>query len=474
MIRHIDLSDLPKWDSGGNKGKINWNKSIGHKVKFIYSDINGFLEIFDYDKHKQKVIIKYNNSTMSIKTGHFKNGAIGSLLGLVNHEYRYKTGDITEISTGCIEILEVVPPTKDSKCRTYKCRCLNDEYVFEATEYNIINGRGCSVCSNRTVVKGVNDIATTHPHLKDFFVNINDAHNNSYGSRKEVLIKCANCLYEKKASINKLTQRGFSCRKCGDGISYSEKFLFNLLEQLNVSFDTQKRFHWSNNRQYDFYIPSLNMIIEAHGLQHFENNFSFSESVELKSIQENDNYKYQLAIENKISNYIILDCRNSEDEWIKNQINKSLLPLFFDLNKIDWLKCHMFACSSRVKEACTLWNEFSQNTEHIRVVMKLSRPTIIKYLKQGNKLGWCNYNSKNNMVVNGKDNGVKKQIPIIMYDKTGAFLGFFQSATELSKISIEKFGVKLSQAAISSVCRGVTKHHKGFNFDYVCQEVTDQ
>lgn len=40
-MRKVFLDELPKWDSGKNKGGINWKLSIGKKVKFIYDDIQG-------------------------------------------------------------------------------------------------------------------------------------------------------------------------------------------------------------------------------------------------------------------------------------------------------------------------------------------------------------------------------------------------------------------------------------------------
>ena len=42
------LEDLPRWSIGKNKGGFNWNKTIKTKVKFIYKDIEGWLEILDY------------------------------------------------------------------------------------------------------------------------------------------------------------------------------------------------------------------------------------------------------------------------------------------------------------------------------------------------------------------------------------------------------------------------------------------
>ncbi|MEM5599205.1 hypothetical protein AAHB53_28045 [Niallia circulans] len=58
--------------------------------------------------------------------------------------------------------------------------------------------------------------------------------------------------------------------KCSDGFSIPEKFMFNLLDYLQVDFDYQKVFDWSLGKRYDFYIPMLNCIIETHGAQHYQ------------------------------------------------------------------------------------------------------------------------------------------------------------------------------------------------------------
>ncbi|AWG44158.1 hypothetical protein BEH_24215 [Priestia filamentosa] len=411
MTREVYLDNLPKWETGGNKGRIDWSKSAGYKVGFLYNDVKGYIEILDYDKNKQILVTKYKNNTLHIKTSHFKKGAIGNLLGLINHAHTYNKGDVVKVSTGNIEVLDqiLIKNSKNHTVRGYKYKCLNDGYIGEVSEPKLKNKNGCSVCSNRIIIKGINDVATTHPHLLSYFINKNDAYRNSYGSRKEVLMQCPNCEHKKKYSIDKLTKRGFPCRKCGDGISYPEKFIFNLLEQLNIVFEIQKVFEWSDSRQYDFYLPELNLIIETHGLQHYENNYSFSPDVKLKDIQENDNYKYKLALRNNIYKYIVLDCREWENNWIKDSIENSDLAKIFDLSKINWINCHMFSCSSRVKEVCDLWSESISDTKLISEKIKLSRQTVIKYLKQGSELGWCDYNPKKNMSDNGRNNIMKRK-----------------------------------------------------------------
>lgn len=270
----------------------------------------------------------------------------------------------------------------------------------------------CQECASNGYSK-LEKISTTHPYLLKYFVNQEDCYKYSVGSSKIVPLKCPNCEYIKtNMRITTLSKYGFACPKCSDGISYPQKFMFNFLERLlGKSFDVElgkTTFKWCNNYKYDFYIKKINCIIETHGEQHYKENTNWK--ISLIDVQNNDIQKEKLAKENNIQNYIVLDCRESNMEWIKNSIMQSELPnlLNFKEEDIDWLKCHEYACSSRVKEVCDIWEiENIKDTEKISLKTKLNRSTIINYLKQGVKLGWCNYspldgNKKNLKIANEK------------------------------------------------------------------------
>ena len=109
-------------------------------------------------------------------------------------------------------------------------------HEWEATIHNRVKGNDCPYCSNQKVLKGYNDIATTHSHYARYFVNINDAHNHSYGSNKKVELKCPECKHIKTMTINNLTRQGLSCDLCSDGISYPEKLMASILTKLNIKF----------------------------------------------------------------------------------------------------------------------------------------------------------------------------------------------------------------------------------------------
>lgn len=262
-----------------------------------------------------------------------------------------------------------------------------------------------SICDFTRGEKGVMDckqcnaIMTTHPELVKYFVNKEDTYKYSYGSQEKVDVICPNCRHIKNMYISSLLKNGFSCPKCGDGRSYPEKFMFNVLEQLYLEFETQlskTTFIWCDKYKYDFYIIKINGICETNGIQHYE---EFNRGLSLKENQENDKMKLGLALSNSIKNYIVIDCRHSNLDWIKNNIMDSELPhlLNFKEEDIDWLKCHEYACNSLVKVVCDYWNEGINNVLLISKKLKLSRSTITKYLKQGVKLGWCNYDPKEEM-----------------------------------------------------------------------------
>ena len=72
----------------------------------------------------------------------------------------------------------------------------------------------------------------------------------------------------------------------------------------------------------------------------------------------------------------------------------------FDLSNIDWIEIDKQSQKSIVKEACELWNDNNKNRLIVSGLMKIGKDTISRYLKQGAKLGWCEYDPKNEFIRN--------------------------------------------------------------------------
>lgn len=285
-------------------------------------------------------------------------------------------------------------------------KCKNEHSWRASPSDRKYRGSGCPYCSNKKVLKGYNDIATTNPNLVKYFENEEDCYKYTKSSSKEVNLVCPICKSRKKTKIDWLSSQGFSCSNCGDGISYGEKFISNLLKQLNIENISQYKIE---NKKYDFYVKKYNCIIEVNGMQHYKDT-SWST---LKYQKENDLYKKNLAISKGISSYIVLNFSYSEYDYVVNEIkNSKILDLINEDSKnIDFLQCEKYASSSLVYQISKDWN----NIKDINLICKkynLSIGTTRKYLNKGKRLGICDYYGTAN---NGKD--TKKCIKVLVDNK---------------------------------------------------------
>jgi len=462
-LNNIFLDNLPKkLGFGANKNKecIDWVNSIGYKVKFIYDDIEGEVEIIDYCKENKQLIIKYNNN-FSINTSNFINCKLGVLLNIIIKDYKYQIGEILINKFGKIKILKQIKiKTGNKNHKGYKYECLIDGNIDEILETDLNQERGCNVCCvpSKKVLKGYNDLWTTHPHIAKLLKYHNEGHKFSFGSNKSKIFVCPDCGYEKNIAICNVVNHGFPCTRCGDGISYPNKFAFSLLEQLEVDFIPEYNPEWIKPKRYDFYfeLNDNKYILEMDGnLGHGkENPLSNQTAEESKAI---DNYKDELAKEHGIK-VIRIDCLKSDLEYIKNNILISRLNDLFILSHINWLKCKEFASSNRLKEACNLWNSGMRSTVDIGKLMKLCRNTICRYLKNGANIGFCDYNSKEAKKGIGRNSGLKKKV--IQLTKDNEFIKEWDGLTDIEK------ELNIDYTNISTCCRGRIKYIYGFKWMY--------
>lgn len=398
------------------------------------------------------------------------------MLNKQTKDFKVKIGQIFKDNNRDLTIIDrkyIRDDCKQENQKWYKYHCnkcgYNEGWVVEG---NLLgkNG-GCSCCHGKTIIKEINSTWKTNPELTNFFVNTEDSYKYSIGSNQKVLMKCNNCEQIKTMKICDLYTRGFSCPQCGDGISYPEKLMFNLLQQLQINFTYQynkTNNKWCNIYRYDFYFKYNNeeYIIETHGEQHYKECFKFKNSKQtLEEIQQNDSNKLILAINNiKEKNYIIIDCRYSDLDFIKNNILHSQLGQIFDLENIDCIKIGQEAQKSLVKKVCDYWHLYNEiNNENLSTidlgkVFKISNVTIGKYLKQGTKLGWCIYNAKNEQIK--KTIKLSKQIVCIELNKK------FDSISQCSRFFKDIIKINISRDAIRKSCLKKCKV-QGYTFKFI-------
>ena len=82
----------------------------------------------------------------------------------------------------------------------------------------------------------------------------------SSSEKKELICEC--CGKKFLDQIRSVIKRGNAlCISCRDGVSYPEKFMCNLLDQLNVKFELHYYSEWTNGYYYDFAFEMKNVMV---------------------------------------------------------------------------------------------------------------------------------------------------------------------------------------------------------------------
>lgn len=388
-------------------------------------------------------------------------------------KYIYNIGEVIKTKTGKIIILEQIRVKNGKGTRKgYLYKCLIDGNIDEISEGALKNhNSGCSVCHGKKVLKGYNDIATTHPHLVKYFANIEDAYKYTSGSNEKVLTKCPECGNEKYKIIYNLCNKDFLCPRCSDGLSYPNKFMYNILEYLKIDFISEYSPDWIGLKRYDFYIPSMNLIIEMDGgLGHGNDMHSRDTTTKRESILM-DNYKDKLANEHGIE-VIRIDCNYNSVEYrfehIRKNVLNSKLNKILNLSLIEWVSIKENSLNNLSKIACKLKRNYaSLTTTEIGKAIGIDRHTILRYLKQGNELGWCIYDSK--VEHNRSGFGIK---PVAVF-KNEVLLGLFESINELSRKSTLLFETEFHRIHISKSCKSKNMY-KGYQFKYISDLTSEE
>ena len=128
----------------------------------------------------------------------------------------------------------------------WKCK---NGHEWEAYVFNRSKGSGCPYCNNIKVLKGYNDLATTHPELaKEWDYERNGDLKPTdvlYGSHKRVWWKCKNG-HEWETEIKDRGSSGQSCPYCSNKrvlIGYNDLYTYcvnNNRQDLIEEFDTDK------------------------------------------------------------------------------------------------------------------------------------------------------------------------------------------------------------------------------------------
>lgn len=472
--RRIDLSKLPR-----NCRGIDWENSIGYKLLFKYDIIEGVIEIIDHKAPYTKIL--YNGKEYSLNSSMIVNCNFGNILNYVNRDYLYNIGDNIKNEN---RDLIVVDRKKIKGNRFYKCKCNKcgfggnnhfllgkevDEYLM--LEYNLYaRNINCPCCNNQIVVEHINDIPTTAPWMIKYFQDgYDEAKLYTKGSSRKIKPICPYCgeIKNRFVPINEIERNKSIGCVCYDGKSYPEKFIYNLLQQLGLNFINDVSKKWllfkkfnsdeTMKGRYDFVIENIKLLIEADGNFHnIDNPMSGMSYAEQQYI---DQTKDKLAIEHGYK-IIRIDCSYSDYEYIKTNILNSELSSLFNLTNIDWDKCEEFALRNIVKDVCDYKNNHPNITiNELSKVFDLVHSTIRKYLHKGTKLGWCNYDGKEEKKKSIDKRSTRKMIPLYCVNTDSYYKNSYIASKNLNLI----------QSSVSRVISNGTLNLKGFKFNKITQ-----
>lgn len=321
--------------------------------------------------------------------------------------FKFSVGEEVHIDRFNGVILRCFRNNEGRKSYQYKClKCGYDQ--GEKTEISIIKGFGCPCCANRIVIPGINDIPTTDPWMVPYFQGgYNEASLYSKSCGKLITPKCPDCgrLVIPQTINNIYTHKGVSCI-CGDGISFPNKIIYFVMEQLleqNLITDFIREYHvMPENRFFDIFFETLchkKYFIEMDGgIGHGDIIKNHSKGSQFRfyasSLFANDITKEKIAQARNIE-LIRIDCYYSDFNYIKENILNSELNSFLPLSDIDWMSVESQSYSNLMKSIC----EYRKENPNVFVKdtakkFKLSDETIRTYWEKGNALGWCEFNRK--------------------------------------------------------------------------------
>lgn len=362
----------------------------------------------------------------------FRKCQFAMILNARTKEYKY---DIGFISNNLKILDQIRIKNKKYGEKGYVYQCLKCGYTNKVSESNFIKHK-CPICSSHKIQVGTNDMWTTNPELAKLLANPENGYKYTQYSSKKVDWKCPDCgNIIKNKNISNINKRGLSCPICSDGISYPEKIMYNLLKQLSVNFEYQYSPEWCKYQikeklkrgRYDFYIPSKQIIIEMDGALGHGNNDT--KSLTKEDSKEIDNIKDELARQHNIE-VIRINCNynnSNKFEYIKTNICQNKISSIINLSNLNWNIINANSQKSLIKKVCKYKYDFPDATTfEIAKLFNINYQSVTKYLKTGNKLGWCYYNTKEESIKNGRKSG-KLQCRKVICITTG---NIYNSITE--------------------------------------------
>lgn len=222
-----------------------------------------------------------------------------------------------------------------------------------------------------------------YPELIKYFQNPKDAHvGKSHPNKINMVCPCCHKVHS--MYVGCLIRSGrVSCPTCSDGFSYPERFMANILRNINIDFIYQFQDDWCKNYRYDFMIETKDTkyLIEMDGGIGHGNKVVYDGQTKEESLLA-DSEKDILAQDN---GYVIIrvDCNyvSNRYEYIKNNIINQLENVI-DLSKVDWEYCNKMSLDSLFFRVIDCYRSKTKFADEISEYTGVSTSTVLQYLRR--------------------------------------------------------------------------------------------
>lgn len=436
-----------------------YNKRLSEKIgPYIYC-IDEYVDMHTKIQHKcdKHNVIFVKNPMHALRS----RGCPQCAEEAYNSHTSKRASNISEVALKVEEIFHgeivVCKDYGNYKNNTSEIKCIHTmedgtSHVFYSTANSLLNGSGCGVCRGLQVCVGYNDLNTTNNDIVKYLLHKDDGYKYTKFSSVKVDWKCPCCGDITNRQIRQVSRRGYSCTACGDGVSYPNKFIYNMLTQTQC--DGMKiireyspswgKFNYCGEEKtcrYDIYI-NINgneYIVEMDGgIGHGNHEMSSTkqESLDIDKIKDSLAENHGIKMIRIDSNYESYD----RYEFIKNNIINSELSKIFDLSKVNFDEVNKRSCSSYITTCAELWNK-GYKIKDIKNIVGLADATIIRHLKTATSMGLCKYKSGDGVTRNTNRK-------VICTDNNIVY-NSIKSASEITGASI---------SSISKCCRGLQSH----------------
>lgn len=302
----------------------------------------------------------------------------------------------------------------------------------------------CPFCdpakNTKPIINGINDIASTNPTLFSLLKDKNDGYKYRQNSNQKTWFKCPLCGKEHYKTIDNVNKQGLSCECCSDNVFYPEKYMIELLNQLDLDYKFQYSPKWAKPYRYDFYfeIDNYKYIVETDGgLGHGYG--GLTEELAKQSIV-NDEAKDRRALENNCI-LIRIDCNYDQiyhrEEYVKEHILLSPLADILDLSCVNFDMCHSRAVSRYCIYIAELWNDGIRGYDNLKKHIPVDRGTLRRYLKEASKAGLILESYEEILNINRKYSNEKLQkskgTPVMCNETGEIFVSISEAARQYKK-----------------------------------------